>query len=402
MIKSRLRELKYINKGLLICSIIFAIGGAFLILDASSISSILYYGESSEYYFFIKQLFFIAVSFIISICIISVPSKIYKGISIFLIFIIVLLLLGQGVQSTLVNSGISEATLSIFGSDFQIAEFLKVLLIVYMGFFYGKWVNTEHKKYSFLIPLIICGISTAIIVLKGDFGTAVLMLTLFGLIFLKIPTKEKLFKILKVIMVVGMLSGILFLKFGYLIYPKSYIESSSRLKRLLYVDPCDRYEDASGYQVCNGYIAIHNGGLFGVGIGKSTQKYLYLPESHTDFIFPIVVEELGSLFGILILIGYIYIAYLIFKISSSTYHLYQSIICYGIGIYFLLHVFVNLGGVLGIIPLTGVPFPFLSYGGSYCISLFASIAIVQRINIESKLEKQNREIKDVVNNKTRH
>ena len=135
----------------------------------------------------------------------------------------------------------------------------------------------------------------------------------------------------------------------------------------------------------------------GVGIGASVQKYLYLPASHTDFIFPIVVEELGAIVGVVIIIGYMYIIFLIFRVASSSYNLQNSIICYGIGINIMLHIFVNLGGVLGIIPLTGVPLPFLSYGGSFCLTTICSLAVVQRIHIENREEKKQREINKIVN-----
>ena len=217
------------------------------------------------------------------------------------------------------------------------------------------------------------------------------MAALYALVFIAVPIRkeEKLLKWIKTIALVGIVVSILFLKFGYKILPESLLESG-RFNRFVYTNPCDRYEDNSGYQVCNGYIAIDNGGLLGVGIGNSVQKYMYLPASHTDFIFPIIVEELGVISGLLILIGFIAIAYFVFKIASNTYKLQNSLISYGIGIYFILHIFVNLCGVLGIIPLTGVPLPFLSYGGSFCIVLICSFAVVQRINIENNIEKELR------------
>ena len=135
-----------------------------------------------------------------------------------------------------------------------------------------------------------------------------------------------------------MILCVLILKYAYLVVPEEILESDSRLTRFIYKNPCSRYLSDSGYQVCNGYIAINNGGLFGVGIGKSTQKYLYLPASHTDFIFAIVIEELGAIIGTLLILGYIYMIYLIFKIAKSCYNLQNSIICYGIAIYFMLHI----------------------------------------------------------------
>ena len=181
---------------------------------------------------------------------------------------------------------------------------------------------------------------------------------------------------------------VLLLKFLYVVVPDRILESNYRLNRFIYTNPCDRYEENSGYQVCNGYIAIDNGGLFGVGIGNSVQKYLYLPASHTVFIFPIVVEELGLIVGVLIIIGYMALIYCIFWVAASSKKLQNSMIAYGIGAYIMLHIFVNLGGVLGIIPLTGVPLPFVSYGGSFCIAVICSLAVVQRINIENKISSQ--------------
>ena len=176
----------------------------------------------------------------------------------------------------------------------------------------------------------------------------------------------------------------MFLKFAYLVIPEDILESDSRLNRLIYKEPCTRYLSNSGYQVCNGYIAINNGGLLGKGLGNSTQKYLYLPEAYTDFIFAIVVEELGLIGGIGILILLFIILWRIFIIGKSAKNDASKLMCYGIFWYLLLHIIINLGGVMGLIPLTGVPLPFLSYGGSFTMCLVASLTIVQRISIESK------------------
>ena len=92
------------------------------------------------------------------------------------------------------------------------------------------------------------------------------------------------------------------------------------------------------------------------------------------------------------------LTYFVFRVATNTYNLSNSIICYGLGVYFMLHIFVNLGGVLGIIPLTGVPLPFLSYGGSSCLATIGAFTAVQRIYVESQIEKKNREINKIVNN----
>ena len=162
-----------------------------------------------------------------------------------------------------------------------------------------------------------------------------------------------------------------------------------------FLNPCSRYKEDSGYQVCNSYIAIHNGGLRGVGLGNSTQKYMYLPEAHTDFIFSIIVEELGLIIAVLIIIGYFVMLFAILKIAKKATNLRNSILAYGIFTYIFAHIIINLMGILGIIPLTGVPLPFLSYGGSYGICVVIAMAIIQRINIENRVEEKRNKIKNL-------
>ena len=394
--KSNTRQLRFTNKPLLIMTLIYAVLGAFSILDASFISATLTYGADSPYFFFTRQLFWIVVSFALAIVVLFIPTKTYRKLSGFLVPFAMFGLIVYFIYNKAFTSGVSDVTLG----NVQISEFIKVAMIVYMGAYYGHWVNKKQSNikavsiFNGLRPLAIAALAFLIVALGGDFGSASIMLALFALIFISVPSNEKYFKVIKGIAICGMILVIVVLKFGYLIIPQKKLESDYRLNRLIYTNPCDRYESTSGYQVCNGYIAIDNGGLKGSGIGNSVQKYLYLPASHTDFIFPIIIEEFGVIVGIAILVGYMFIAYLTFKIATNCYELQNSIICYGIGIYFLLHIFVNLGGVLGIIPLTGVPLPFLSYGGTYCLCTIVSFAIVQRINIENQIEKRSRERKN--------
>ena len=114
---------------------------------------------------------------------------------------------------------------------------------------------------------------------------------------------------------------------------------------------------------------------------------MYLPDSHTDFIFPIVIEELGLLAGIFILLLYIFLLARIVIIGHDSYNNRNAIMCYGVAFYIFLHIVVNLMGVLGLMPMTGVPLPFLSYGGSFTICLVVALTIVQRVAIENNTRK---------------
>lgn len=158
--------------------------------------------------------------------------------------------------------------------------------------------------------------------------------------------------------------------------------SLEQLDRLNYFNPCSNYEDG-GYQVCNGFIAINDGGLFGLGIGKSKQKYSYIPEPHTDSVFAIITEECGLLWDIVLFGLLIFVLKRILDLSSKANTIRGKYICLGVATYIFMHIFINLGGLFGLIPLTGVPLPFLSYGGSFTLSLIVSLSVIQRIHIET-------------------
>ena len=132
---------------------------------------------------------------------------------------------------------------------------------------------------------------------------------------------------------------------------------------------------------------MNKGGITGVGLGKSTQKYLYLPEPYTDFIFPVLIEELGVISGVIVIFLFMIILYRILAIGRKATNNQSALMCYGVAIYIFAHIAINLGTVLGVMPNTGVPLPFLSYGGSFTLCLIIALAVVQRVSIENKKSK---------------
>ena len=214
--------------------------------------------------------------------------------------------------------------------------------------------------------------------MQPDLGTASVIFGITILIFYALPLKKETRGPINKIFI----GGILLAGLSLLLTGGSFLRDY-QLERFKFLNPCERYEDESGYQLCNSLIAFKNGGLTGQGIGESTQKYLYLPEAHTDFIFPIIVEEWGLIVGLIIIAMYLFILYRILDIAKNANNLGNSIIAYGVFAYILLHISINLIGVMGIGPLTGVPLPFLSYGGSYTLTLLFSMGLVQRVHYET-------------------
>jgi len=369
--------------------LIYMVLGLIMIFSSSSVSTVLRYNVS-PYHFFIRQLIFLIASFLVGFLIIlKVPTSKYRYFTGFAILMIIVLLGGLFLYGTITNGAQGWYDLGFF--SLQPSEFAKSILIIYMAVYYNK---LSHKKVDgigkYLIPVVIAMAIILLVLSQPDFGGAVIIACIAFGIFISIPiVKNNAAKLIKV----GLI-GCVVLAVG-LIYSGSEILNSAQLRRFTFKEPCQRYTENTGYQVCNGFIAIHNGGLWGVGLGNSTQKYLYLPESHTDFIFPIIVEELGLVVSILIVIGYVFMLYRILKIAKEAENLRCSIIAYGTFIYIAIHLLINLLGVLAIIPLTGVPVPLLSYGGSYTINVVIMLFVVQRVAIENKMNKTKKEIEKI-------
>lgn len=372
---------------LFIMVVLYVALGLVMIYSASNITAVVRYGYQ-PYHFFIRQAIFVLVSFFIGFLIVlRFPTRNYGALAWPLVFLLIGSLALLFVKGKIAGGAISWFDLKYF--KVQPSEFAKSILVIFMAIYYNKLHYKKVKNiYAYFVPLGFAAIIIGLVFMQPDLGSAAIIAGIVFLTFISIPVvQNNIMKFIKIIAIGCILAMVAFL------YSGNDFLSSIQKGRLNFRNPCSRYTETTGYQVCNGFIAINNGGLFGVGLGNSTQKYLYLPESHTDFIFPIIVEELGLVTGIIIILGYAYILSRILKIAKTSESLRCSILAYGTFWYFTLHILVNLLGVLALIPLTGVPLPFLSYGGSFTVNAIIMIFVVERVNIENKINKTKREIK---------
>ena len=386
-----LKILRKTDKPLLFVTIFMFLFGLLMIFSASYVKAIT--SLDNAYYYLIRQGLILVICLFVFLIGINIPTSKYRKWHMMALYGSIGLLLLLYPFGIIVNGAKSWLPLPLF--NFQPAELAKIAIIIYMAYYYE--INKENKEdYKIALkPFIYIFIIFVLIATQPDLGSALIVFMISFAIFLAVPLYSKVKRktrniIFLSIVFGGMLLLILFLsgKSGLYAY---------QIQRFNFLKPCQRYtEVGTGYQVCNSYIAINNGGLFGKGIGNSTQKYLYLPESYTDFIYPVIVEELGLITGIIIILVYAFIVFRILKIAKSTYKLSHGLICYGVAAYIFVHVFVNLVGVLGLLPLTGVPLPFLSYGGSYALCLTVALTCVQRINAETKITNQEEKIKNKI------
>ena len=371
-----------LDKKLLLLILIFTIFGLVMVFSASSISAVLY-NKVEETYFFKRQAFIaIGMWFIGIFFILRIPTSKYKFLAkgyFFLILIILALIFPYG---TITNS--AKSWFRVGPIRVQPSEFFKSAMILYFSVYFEKLIQKkdfDNKKVMW--PIILSVIGIGLVAIQPDLGTAIIIAGIFGLLILYMPIKTKAYNFLKT-------SGIIVVCFLVLFVALSgNLLTKEQADRLNFKSPCTRYTEKTGYQVCNGFIAISNGGLFGKGLGNSTQKYLYLPEAHTDFIFPIVVEEIGVIGASVVLLMYILLLFRLLKISKEASTIRGTIIAYGTFCYIILHLAVNFLGILALIPLTGVPVPFLSYGGSFLMNILFLMFVNERIAIETNINKEN-------------
>ncbi|WP_308416498.1 FtsW/RodA/SpoVE family cell cycle protein [Priestia megaterium] len=221
------------------------------------------------------------------------------------------------------------------------------------------------RKASFQPFLLILGTVLAIVLCSGISIKSMLKIALLGVVGIII--------MLVVLLVTGHIDTVF---------------SPVRLARFTgYLHPFEN-QQGNGYQLVNSYLAIGSGGLTGTGLGQSVQKAGYLPESHTDFIMAIIAEELGF-WGVLLVLGLLFFIILQgLKIAKRCNDPFGALLAIGISVMIGIQAFVNLGAVTGILPITGVTLPFVSYGGSSLTLLMFAVGVIANISMFNKYEKK--------------
>ena len=376
-----IKKLKYLDKPLLIVTILLFVIGLVMVFFFSYVTAYMSQAVSPYNYFF-RQSVFLVAGIILFVFMIPFNTYVYGKVARpFLLFNIAALV------ALLIYGSAKNQAISWFDLGFvsiQPSEFVKVITIIFLADYYEIHKKSLDGWIATLYPIGICIAIAGLIFVQPDLGTTIIYSAIVAIIFFSVPiAKEIKYKISFVAIALVLLGGFAIMSMG-----KNILEDRQK-ERFDISNPCAKIL-SNGNQVCNCYIAINNGGLMGVGLGNSTQKYLYLPEPYTDFIFAIIVEELGVVTGVIILLLYLIVLFRILLIGRQSPTNRGAILCYGIAAYIFLHITVNLLGIMGLMPMTGVPLPFMSYGGSYTICLIAALTVVQRVNIDTKLYNEKR------------
>ncbi|MCR4279888.1 MAG: putative lipid II flippase FtsW [Candidatus Komeilibacteria bacterium] len=352
------------------------IGGLFLfgLLMLSSASTVIAFQEYGDSYFFLKRQLIngFIPGIILFLVALKLPYQIWKKLAFWMLIISLGLLVLVIIPGIGVAHGGAQRWLSIAGIDFQPSEIVKITFLIYLA----TWLEKKGKhglqdiEYGTIPFLTVLGTIALLILLQPDLGTLLVIMAMsFALYYLAgAPWKH-----------IGVISA---MTIGIIIV--LMVASPYRAQRLqTFFGGGDAL--GGGYHISQAKIAIGSGGLFGLGLGHSKQKFKYLPEVQGDSIFAIIAEEMGFVIGTLVIAGFIVLLLRGLRVARGSPDDFGRFLASGITVWFVFQALVNMAAMMNLVPLTGITLPFISYGGSSLAISFFAIGILLNISKQSKL-----------------
>ena len=347
---------------LFLAFLVLIIFGLFILSSAGAALGYQNFGDS--YYFVKHQILNGLIPGILLFCIlVNINYQIWKRFTLPLLLISIaslIIVFIPGIGSTY---GTAHSWINIFGFSFQPAELVKLTFLLYLAIWLEKRGvhGVKDLYYGFLPFLFVLGIISALMLMQPDMGSLSIIIFLAMAVFFASGAK---FKHVAMIIVGGMVS------IYFLMTQSAY--RAARLTTFLHpeLDP-----QGIGYHINQAFLAIGSGGFWGRGFGLSRQKFQYLPEATGDSIFAIMAEELGFIVCILILGLFIFILWRGLKVARHSPDQFGRLVAIGILSWFLFQAFFNIASMVGLVPMTGIPLPFISYGGSALAISMGAIGI---------------------------
>ena len=382
------RTAKFIDYPLLITYVILCLFGLIMVYSASMVAATkgtLTGGlEVSGTYFYNRQLIYVIMSFIVVFFIafmlnikILQQAKTQKWIMIIIFVLLFLtLIVGKNING-------SKSWINLGFMNLQASELLKIAFILYISYVISRKLPQVREKIKVITaPLVLIVVCLFLVLLQGDIGQTLLIMIIIVSMFIFAGIGVQ--KIVKgpVLLIAGSFVGIAILFVASGMMPH-YLKA--RFSTLM--NPFSS-EAGTGYHLTNSLMAIGNGGLFGRGLGNGIMKLGYLPEAHTDFIFAVICEELGLVGGLFVICLLFFIVYRAFVLATKTPSYFYKLICVGVASYIGSQRFVNLVGISATIPLTGVPLPFISFGGSSMLSLSIAMGLLLLVAKQIKMDEK--------------
>ncbi|MFH1146043.1 MAG: putative lipid II flippase FtsW [bacterium] len=298
--------------------------------------------------------------------------KKWAGVALGVAIVLLLLVFIPGVGVSLKGA---HRWIDIFGVSFQVSEVVKLAVIIYLAAWLDNRQERLHSWQTGVLPFLIAmAVVAGLVIIQPDIGTLAVIVAIF----------------LSMYFVAGGSLVALFSMIGAglaLLYMLIKLEPYRLARFTVFLNP-ETDPLGIGYHIQQALIAIGTGGLWGVGLGHSRQKFLYLPEVTGDSIFAVIAEELGLVVTVLFLLVFLYVIYRGFKIASQAPDLFGKFLVSGIMIWISFQTIINIMAMVGLAPLTGIPLPFISAGGTALAMLLAAVGVVLNVSRQSEKEKR--------------
>ena len=334
-----------------------------MVFSASSVWAL--YKTGNKYYYLIRQSIFFVVGSIGFIIASKLDVKYYKKYANFIFIISLFLMLLVLIPGIGIVRGGARSWIGIGDFSIQPVEFMKFSFIIFTSKFLSNNEGIMKKNKYFYLYMLIVGLVFGLIILQPDFGSGmILVLSIMMMLFIaEIQIKN---------IIIGFVVAVVLVTVMIIMAPY-------RLDRIIsFLDP---WKDplGSGFQIIQSLYAISPASLFGYGLFNSKQKYFYLPEPQNDFIFAIIIEELGIIGGLFLISLFGYLIYTGFKLSKVIDDLFSSYLVFGITSLLLVQVFINIAVVIGLTPVTGITMSLVSYGGSSLVITMCMLGVVVNV-----------------------
>ena len=336
--------------------------GSMMVLSASSFELVAQ--NRSPYEYFTKQLMWVGVGGVALLVCAFTPFRVYRKLS-------WVILLGSFALALLVFSPIglevqgNRNWIRIGGLTAQPSEFLKLSLVIWGGMVLARKAGLLRYARHMFIPVAPGAVMAMGLVLAGkDLGTAMVIGLIAAGLFFVAGASPKLF-----------IGGIVL---GVVVMLLAVVSSPNRMRRVsAWLDPsAEGTAQGLGYQSAQALYGLAGGGLFGVGVGQSRLKVSWIPEAHNDFVFAVLGEELGLVGALLVVVLFGVLAYSIYRIATLSENLEITYVCGGILVWIIGQAILNIAVVTGVVPVIGVPLPFISYGGSSMVAVLTAIGVL--------------------------
>jgi rod shape determining protein RodA len=262
----------------------------------------------------------------------------------------------------------------IGGLSFQPVEIAKLCLVLFLAAYLVRYVHQSVPRHAIAGSFLAAAAYAALVLFQPDLGSAVVMLLIWAFMILFVGLS---LRSLVAMALIAVIAGVF--SWAFLLQP--YQKERFRA----FIDP-SLDERGAGYNVTQARIAIGSGGLFGKGIGEGSQSRLrFLPEAATDFVFAVIGEEMGFVGITFVLALFLLLFHRLFRIAVQAEDDFASLALFGIGTVFLIHVAVNAGMNLGLMPVTGIPLPFLSSASSFLITAFLAVAVAESVAVHRRV-----------------